>query len=134
MKGWRFLINRVATRRPPLRSSAAVALSTDVNSGMTFPTFMNPILRMFIAAFRSRSMIRPHTLQWYMRSDSFRSRLMFPHFEHIFDEGSNLPISMSSASLNIRNRAAVSLPIVAGDIFDHSILPAISQRASAVGS
>ncbi|MDA8142798.1 MAG: transposase [Thermoplasmatales archaeon] len=38
------------------------------------------------------------------------------------------------ASLNIRNRAAVSQPIVAGAIFDHSILPVASQRASAVGS
>ena len=38
------------------------------------------------------------------------------------------------ASLNIRNRAAVSQPIVAGAIFDQTIHPAASQRASAVGS
>ena len=38
------------------------------------------------------------------------------------------------ASLNIRNRAAVSQPIVAGAIFDHVIRPVASQRASAVGS
>ena len=38
------------------------------------------------------------------------------------------------ASLNIRNRAAVSQPIVTGAILDHSILPVASQRASAVGS
>ena len=38
------------------------------------------------------------------------------------------------ASLNIRNRAAVNQPIVAGAIFDHSILPVASQRASAIGS
>ncbi|MEM3192220.1 MAG: transposase [Candidatus Parvarchaeota archaeon] len=38
------------------------------------------------------------------------------------------------ASLNIRNRAAVNQPIVTGAIFDHSILPVASQRASAVGS
>ena len=37
------------------------------------------------------------------------------------------------ASLNIRNRAAVSQPIVAGAIFDHVIRPVASQRASAVG-
>ena len=38
------------------------------------------------------------------------------------------------ASLNIRNRAAVNQPIVAGAIFDQTIHPAASQRASAVGS
>ncbi len=38
------------------------------------------------------------------------------------------------ASLNIRNRAAVNRPIVAGAIFDQTIHPAASQRASAVGS
>ena len=38
------------------------------------------------------------------------------------------------ASLNIRNRAAVSQPIVAGAIFDRIDPPAASQRASAVGS
>ena len=38
------------------------------------------------------------------------------------------------ASINIRNRAAVNQPIVAGAIFDHSIHPVASQRASAVGS
>ena len=38
------------------------------------------------------------------------------------------------ASLNIRNRAAINQPIVAGAIFDHSIHPVASQRASAVGS
>ena len=38
------------------------------------------------------------------------------------------------ASLNIRNRAAVNQPIVAGAIFDHSIHPVASQRALAVGS
>ena len=38
------------------------------------------------------------------------------------------------ASLNIRNKAAVNQPIVAGAIFDHSIHPVTSQRASAVGS
>ena len=38
------------------------------------------------------------------------------------------------ASINIRNRAAVKQPIVAGAIFDHSIHPVASQRASAVGS
>ena len=35
---------------------------------------------------------------------------------------------------NIRNRAAVSQPIVTGAIFGHSILPVASQRALAVGS
>ena len=38
------------------------------------------------------------------------------------------------ASLNIRNRAAVNQPIAAGAIFDQTIHPAASQRASAVGS
>ena len=38
------------------------------------------------------------------------------------------------ASLNIRNRAAINQPIVAGAIFDHSIHPVASQRPSAVGS
>ena len=38
------------------------------------------------------------------------------------------------ASLNIRNRAAINQPIVACAIFDHSIHPVASQRASAVGS
>ena len=38
------------------------------------------------------------------------------------------------ASLNIRNRAAVSQPIAAGAIFDRIDPPAASQRASAVGS
>ena len=38
------------------------------------------------------------------------------------------------ASLNIRNRAAVNQPIVVGAIFDQTIHPAASQRASAVGS
>ena len=33
LKVWRFLIHRVATRRSPFESSAAVALSTGVNSG-----------------------------------------------------------------------------------------------------
>ena len=37
------------------------------------------------------------------------------------------------ASLNIRNRAAINQPTVAGAIFDHSIHPVASQRASAVG-
>ena len=36
LKGVRFLLHRVTTRRPPLRSSAAVALSAGVNSGMLF--------------------------------------------------------------------------------------------------
>ncbi len=38
------------------------------------------------------------------------------------------------ASLNIRNRAAVNQPIVAGAIFGHFDPPVTSQRASAVGS
>ena len=38
------------------------------------------------------------------------------------------------ASINIRNRAAVNQPIVAGAIFDHSIHPVASQLATAVGS
>ena len=38
------------------------------------------------------------------------------------------------AALNIRNRAAVSQPIVTGAIFGHSIPPVASQRALAVGS
>ena len=38
------------------------------------------------------------------------------------------------ASLNIRNRAAVSQPIVAGAIFDRIDPPVANQRASAVGS
>ena len=79
------LLHRVATRRPPFESSAAVALSTGVNSGVPpptfFPTFINPICRMLIAAFRSRSMERLQTLQWYILSDSLRSCLILPHFE-----------------------------------------------------
>ncbi len=38
------------------------------------------------------------------------------------------------ASINIRNRAAVNQPIVAGAIFGHFDPPVTSQRASAVGS
>ncbi|MGC8645879.1 MAG: zinc ribbon domain-containing protein [Thermoplasmata archaeon] len=38
------------------------------------------------------------------------------------------------ASLNIRNRAAVSQPIVAGAIFGHSTLPAASSEALARSS
>ncbi len=38
------------------------------------------------------------------------------------------------AALNVRNRAAVSQPIVVGAIFDHVDPPVASQRASAVGS
>ena len=86
LKRVRFLIHRVATRRPPDWSSAAVALSTGVNSGMPFPIFIKPILRMFTAAFRSRSMMRPQTSQWYVRSESFRSCFMLPHAEQSFDE------------------------------------------------
>ncbi len=51
-------------------------ISTGVNLGVPLPTAINPAFRMFIAAFRSRSMVRPHGLHWYMRSDSFRSFLM----------------------------------------------------------
>ena len=36
LKGVRFLLHRVTTRRPLSRSSAAVALSASVNSGMLF--------------------------------------------------------------------------------------------------
>ena len=59
----RFLLHGVATRRPPFESSAAVALSTGVNSGMPFPTFIIPVFRMLIAAFTSRSIVRPQALQ-----------------------------------------------------------------------
>ena len=38
------------------------------------------------------------------------------------------------ASISIRNRAAVNQPIVAGAIFDHSILPVASHDALARGS
>jgi hypothetical protein len=40
-------------------SSAAVALSTGVNSGVPLPTLINPIFLMFIAAFRSQFIERP---------------------------------------------------------------------------
>ena len=38
------------------------------------------------------------------------------------------------ASINIRIRTSFNQPIAAGPIFDHSIHPVASQRASAVGS
>ena len=40
-------------------------------------------------------MAGPHVLQWYVLSESLRSCFVSPQFEHSFDDGSNLSISMT---------------------------------------
>ncbi len=58
------------------------SISTSVNLGMPLPICFMPSFKTLIAAFRSLSIVRPHALQWYIRSESFRSCFMFPHLEH----------------------------------------------------
>ena len=65
----------------------------DISIGVTSPlsvgtsVCIRPNLFMFIAALRSLSIEGTHTLQLYVRSESFCSCLMFRHFEHILDDG-----------------------------------------------
>ena len=80
------LIHGVATRRTPFGSSAAVAPSTDVNSPLSVGTsdliMPNPFL--LIAAFRSLFTFLLQRLQWYVRSEKFRSCLIFPQMARTF--------------------------------------------------
>ena len=85
-----------------------------------------PGIPVIVVNTRNTSMECPvcHTIDKGNRPERFRFRCISCGLEGEAD---------FIASLNIRNRAAIKQPIVACAIFDHSIHPVASQRASAVG-